>query len=72
MGQVGRSGGSGWVSGLGRVGCVGRSPRVRWVGGLPAWVSRPERPKGAKDEVKARRAPNKKSGPRGPLDFYNT
>ena len=43
------------------MGCVG------WVGGLPAWVSWPERPKGAKDEVKrpkglqlevgARRAP---------------
>ena len=28
------------------------------LGGLPAWVSRPERPKGAKDEVGARRAPN--------------
>ena len=27
-----------------------------WVGGLPAYVSRPERPKGAKDEVGARRA----------------
>ena len=36
-------GGSGWP--------------VRWVG-LPAWVSRPEHPKGAKDEVRARRAPN--------------
>ena len=32
---------------------------VGWVGwvGLPAWVSRPERPKGAKDEVGAWRAP---------------
>ena len=36
----------------------------KWVGGLvglggsPAWVSRPERPKGAKDDVGARRAPN--------------
>ena len=28
-----------------------------WVR-LPAWVSRPERPKGVKDEVGARRAPN--------------
>ena len=31
---------------------------VGWVDWLPAWVSRPERPKGAKDEVGARRAPN--------------
>ena len=37
-----------------------------------AWVTRPERPKGAKDEVKqARRAANQKSGPNGPLDFYD-
>ena len=42
-------GGLGWLVGL---------------GGLPAWVSRPERPKGAKDEVGAQ-----KSGPGGPLDF---
>ena len=39
----------------------------RWNG---AWVTRPERPKGAKDEVKgARRATNKKLGPGGPLNF---
>ena len=31
--------------------------RVGWVG-LPAWISRPERPKGAKDKVRAQRAPN--------------
>ena len=35
-----------------------------------AWVTRPERPKGAKDEVKqARRAAAQKSGPGGPQDF---
>ena len=35
-------------------------------------VTRPERPKGAKDEVKqARRAAIQKSGPNGPLDFYD-
>ena len=34
------------------------------------WVTRPEHPKGANDEVKeARKAFIKKSGPRGPLDF---
>ena len=41
-----------WVGSVGHLGYVG------WVDGLPAWVSRPERPKGAKDEVGARRAPN--------------
>ena len=43
-----------------------------------AWVTRPERPKGAKDEVKqARRAQSRPEGPlprsrapEGPLDFY--
>ena len=51
----------GWVGlvGLiGRLGRVGRVGLVGGVGGLPEWVSRPERPKGAKDEVQARRAPN--------------
>ena len=38
-------------------------------GWVPAWVSRPERLKGAKDEVGAQRAPNLKSRPGGPLDF---
>ena len=33
---------------------------------LPAWVSRPERPKGAKEKVRTRYAPNEKSGPAGP------
>ena len=34
-----------------------------WVGRVkPAWVSRPERPKGAKDEVGARRAPQLEVG----------
>ena len=35
-----------------------------------AWVTRPERPKGAKDKVKeARRASNLKLVPRGPLNL---
>ena len=41
----------GWVGGVGQVGHVG------WVDGLPAWVSRPERPKGPELEVGARTAP---------------
>ena len=40
------------------MGGVGQVGHVGLVDGLPAWVSRPERPKGAKDEVGARRAPN--------------
>ena len=37
---------------------------------MEAWVTRPERPKGVKDEVKqARRAASQKSGPGGALDF---
>ena len=36
-----------------------------------AWVTRPERPKGAKDKVKeARRAANYKFGPGGSLNLY--
>ena len=35
-----------------------------------AWVTRPERPKGAKDEVKRPEGPPIRSrGPEGPLDF---
>ena len=35
-----------------------------------AWVTRPERPKGAKDEVKMPEGPPIRSqGPEGPLDF---
>ena len=33
---------------------------------LPAWVSRPESSKGAKEKVRTRYAPNEKSGPAGP------
>ena len=40
------------------------------VSAYDVWVTRPEHPKGANDEVKeARKAFIKKSGPRGPLDF---
>ena len=40
------------------------------VSAYEVWVTRPEHPKGANDEVKeARKAFIKKSGPRGPLDF---
>ena len=48
FGWVGRSGGSGWVSGLG-----GLCWSVARVGGLPAWVSRPE-------------PPTRSQGPEGP------
>ena len=35
-----------------------------------AWVTRPERLKGAKDEVKRPEGPSTRSrGPKGPLDF---
>ena len=35
-----------------------------------AWVTRPERPKGAKDKVKRPEGPPARSwGPEGPLDF---
>ena len=35
-----------------------------------AWVARPERPKGAKDEVKRPEGlPLRSRGPEGPLDF---
>ena len=35
-----------------------------------AWVTRPERPKGVKDEVKRPQGPPIRSrGPEGPLDF---
>ena len=49
-------------------------PSVGWWRFLPhltqTHTNRPERPKGAKDEVKsARRAPNYKLGPGGPLNF---
>ena len=41
-----------------------------WIMYTSAWVTLPERPKGAKDEVKeARRATDKKLGPGGPLNF---
>ena len=37
-----------------------------------AWVTRPERPKGAKDKVKRPKGPPTRSrGPEGPLDFWS-
>ena len=37
---------------------------------LPAWVTRPERPKGAKDEVNRPEGPPTRGwGPEGPTDF---
>ena len=45
-------------------------PRITYYPITDAWVTRPERPKGGKDEVKRPEGPPIRSrGPEGPLDF---